>query len=173
MLDVLDFAVDQWIKTDGGVPAFFQKTIIIVVLLGWNPITVDRIVAKKVPSEAEIKSMPVAINNRRMLAVTRSQEKGWTTFSEQVCKNSFMKEHLRVDQKNICPVCNKPLSRSFVIHHVDYDHTCSFHETGLESRGVPDCERCYSFRREWFDECVSRLRAVHNGCNYIIDQIGK
>lgn len=183
---VVDTCIEEWMYQDGVFPedesgqenysAFFDKTSFAVIFLDWPQIVADRIVVTKVPTEDEIANMPVAINSRRVLATKYGPDDAWKTFSERICKNDFVKQHLCTSQNGICPVCHSELGDKYVVHHIDYDHKCQFFSSGLEwrmpkTRVQPNCELCYKEHREWFDECTSRLRAVHSNCNYFIDRI--
>ena len=77
-------------------------------------------------------------------------------------------------QSGTCPACGMPLGARPVVHHVDYDHECRLELAGQEwrlagTRDVPDCERCHKDHPDWFEECLSRLAALHRGCNYLVD----
>lgn len=183
---VIDSSIEAWMRQDGVFPedesepenfsAFFDKTSFAVILLDWPYIVADRIVVSKVPTQEEIDDMPVTINSRRVLATKYESDDSWKTFSERICKNDFVKQYLNTSQNGICPVCHGELGEKYVVHHIDYDHKCKFFNSGLEwrmpkTRVQPNCELCYKKHREWFDECTSRLKAVHNNCNYFVDRI--
>ena len=171
---ILDACIDIWMGNSNDISAFAQTTSIVALFCSWNPVVADRIVIRRRPQESEVEALPAAINSHRFMSVRYSADIAWKTFAERICKNEYIKHFLSDMQDNICPVCGKKLENHIVIHHVDYDHRCEFYNSGLKwnitgTRVQPDCERCCILHREWFDECISRLRAVHNSCNYLID----
>ena len=100
----------------------------------------------------------------------------WKAFAERICVNDFVKAALAECQGGICPVCEAPLGRNALVHHVDYDHECSRIEVGgnreaAGALGRPDCKRCSVEAHELFRGCLSRLRAVHRDCNYLIEGV--
>lgn len=165
-----------WEDNEGGWTEFVDRTSAVVVLLNWDVPVVDRIIVKKAPDRVDVDSIPVAVNNRRILENTYTNDVSWKVYSETICKNDFVKSYLQKVQNNLCSVCKKEIDDSAVIHHVDYDHKCAFCNSGLEwriprKRVQPNCEQCFHDHREWFEQCVSRLKLVHSNCNYIIDHL--
>ena len=128
---LVDCAYSAWTEQEGNEGSFINKTAAFVILLNWEVPVVDRIVIQKVPEQVNIDNLPVAVNNRRILANTYSYDDSWKVFSERICKNDFVKSYLRKVQNNLCSVCKKEIDDSEVIHHVDYDHKCAFYNSGV------------------------------------------
>lgn len=174
--EVLQNCLDIWIKKDKSASAFYDKTSVIVALLGWEIVAVDRIIVRKIPTENEIKKLPIPINNRRVLSSVYSSDESWKIFSERICKNEFVKMYLEGFQDKKCAICHKDLNKYSILHHTDYDHKCALYNSGLNwrlpgTRVQPNCELCYNVNKDWFDECVSRLKIVHNSCNHTIEDL--
>ena len=169
-----DACIDVWLGNSIDISTFAETTSAVILLRSWNPVIADRIVVRRRPKKDELENLPVAINSHRVIAARHSTDTSWKIFAERICKNSYVKKFLNDRQKNICPVCGKAIRSHVVVHHVDYDYYCKFCNSGndwrvLGTRVQPDCERCHKLHCEWFLECMSRLRAVHNSCNYLID----
>lgn len=103
----------------------------------------------------------------------------WERFAVEVCKNEFMRRFLFLRRRGICSCCCHPLAGDVVVHHVDYDHVCTFGGRKGISRSDynvtgwvtgPDCEACLVASRTRFLACANRLRAVHEECNRLISQ---
>ena len=174
--ELLNLAFDLWEEQEKGWEEFINKTSVVVVLLNWESPVIDRIVIDRLPSKDEINRLPLAISTRHTLAAKYSSNDGWEIYTNRICQNSFMKEHLKAVQNSICPVCNCRLEKNAVIHHVDYDHSCTFCNSGLEwrkpkMRVQPNCELCFNDHREWFDICASYLQLLHNHCHFYIDRL--
>lgn len=102
----------------------------------------------------------------------------WEAFAVEVTKNAFMRFYLYGRGRRRCALCLHPFGGDTVIHHVDYDHVCSFgrrlmQPTPREDRpdivvDVPDCEACFLESRERFFSCADRLRLVHSDCNRLL-----
>lgn len=103
----------------------------------------------------------------------------WLCFSSKCISNPFVVQHLREKQKGLCPVCNRFLDGKIVIHHIDYERTCSMAKCkkdlipipnptdkrpGREDH-VPDCEKCSLINGESFEKCMDRLALVHQSCH--------
>jgi hypothetical protein len=99
----------------------------------------------------------------------------WRNFARRITRNLFAKAHLFNREGGQCALCSRPLGEVFVIHHIDYDHTCSFNKTLRidastpkrpgKLRTVPDCEACKVECEARFRSCLSRVTVVHKGCN--------
>lgn len=98
----------------------------------------------------------------------------WLNFAKRITRNPFVKEHLSL-RVNRCAYCSWPLNAASVIHHVDYDLTCSYSKTVRYSHPtvkrpnrsdkVPDCGSCKLIQEEAFLSCMGRLVLVHKLCN--------
>lgn len=174
--DIMLTAFGLWEEQEGGWENFVDRTATAVLMLNWEFAVVDRVIIEKVPVKKDIDKLPVAINNRRILANRYSSVDSWKTYTERICKNSFIKMVLHNRQNGLCAVCQSKLNDKAVIHHIDYDHKCTFQDSGLDwkvpkTRVQPNCELCFQTHREWCDDCISRLFLVHNNCNYFIDHM--
>lgn len=98
----------------------------------------------------------------------------WLNFARRVTRNPFVKAHLSL-RGNKCAHCSWPLNMASVVHHVDYDHACSYpgtvrfsHPTAKRpnrSDKVPDCGNCKLVQEGAFLSCMGRLVLVHKLCN--------
>jgi hypothetical protein len=99
----------------------------------------------------------------------------WRNFARRITRNPFAKSHLFDREAGKCALCKRPVGGAFVIHHLDYDHICSFGKTQRvdastsrrpdKLRTVPDCEACKFECETRFLSCASRLTIVHRVCN--------
>ncbi|MBR3316491.1 MAG: hypothetical protein IKG21_01535 [Atopobiaceae bacterium] len=159
--------VDIWIYDElGGDSASFEATTAAVVLLGdWEVVRADRIlVRRRLLDDEEI--LPSSINTFATMGAKYHRSKEWLLFSRRICASEYVKGALIDRQQGVCAICGNPLGGHAVVHHVDYDHTCS--NSGAEGT-VPNCEQCCKTHPHRFEDCVSRLRAVHPSCNYLIE----
>lgn len=105
----------------------------------------------------------------------------WKLFARNITKNPFVKNMVIKRASNECSWCNRPTRGEFMLHHLDYDHTCQY---GIEKRiprptekrpnkqvTIPDCESCYQERLDFFNECLKRLTPVHGKCNAEIEAL--
>lgn len=102
----------------------------------------------------------------------------WMNFAQRITKNPFVKEFLIARDGKQCSWCGKYLYNNAVVHHVSYDHVCSYNKckeiaTPIpgkpnKMRIVPDCENCKRDNGERFMTCMSKLALVHSGCNWKI-----
>lgn len=152
----------------------FQEANSFVVLLGtWDPVRIDRIVIRQRPA-TDVEQLPVPVNGRRVMGTRHEGRTEWRAFADRICQNEHVKAELAARQGGKCAICGHELGSRAVIHHVDYDHECGLALTGNEwrvpgTRVRPDCELCHAEHGELFEECISRLRAVHSDCNYLIE----
>lgn len=158
---------------DGNLDRLREETALVVLLGGWDPVRADRIVVRKRP-DSEVLSRCVPVNSRATIANRRGNSLEWRAFGEHIAKNGHVLATLIERQEGVCPVCGGELGEGAVVHHVDYDHECGLALMGTRwtkpgTRVQPDCERCHVECPELFEECVSRLRAVHRSCNFLIE----
>lgn len=170
--ECVDILIYEQEGPDGDYDAFIAKTAAVVLFSEWEPIVALRVVVRKRPSGDE--HLPVALNSRKVMQRKHGGSTAWNAFSSGVCKNEYMKRELVHRQEKKCPACDEVIARRAVVHHVDYDHECGLALAGGKwlrrgSHTVPDCGTCYLERPDLFEECASRLRAVHVGCNYLLD----
>lgn len=107
----------------------------------------------------------------------------WKNFAQRITKNSFVREFLLERDGDRCSWCRGKFLRSKVIHHLSYEHFCSYnHQISIPSptsvnpfrkRLVPDCKSCKADNNERFLACTSRLALVHYFCNKRIAEIPK
>ena len=114
------------------------------------------------------------INGRSVMATRHEDSVEWRAFADRICQNEHVRLELCGRQGGKCAVCGMELGKRMVVHHVDYDHECDFSRQEVEwtrpgIRVHPDCERCHTERPSLFEDCLSRLRAVHGDCNYLIE----
>lgn len=101
----------------------------------------------------------------------------WSNFARRICKNPYVKNYHRKKSNNVCSWCKRKFEK-FVLHHIDYEHLCITDTTikvsaPTEKRPnktarIPDCETCHKTNPKAFNECMKRITAVHNHCNYMI-----
>ncbi len=175
--DLLTMCLDIWVYSDdfcgGDFDQFCKKTSLVVLMGNWDPICVDRIVIRRRPRK-DFDTLPVPINGKKNMQRRHGGSVEWRAFSDRICQNEHVQEHLAGIQDGICPICGGRLGKHIVIHHVDYDHECAFalsddNWTLPGKRVQPDCKRCHMEHPEMFEDCLSRLRAVHRDCNYLIE----
>ncbi len=104
----------------------------------------------------------------------------WKNFALRITKNPFVKEFLLQKDGNSCQWCNKPMNDNIIIHHISYEHSCTFGKVieinrATEKRPnkvavVPDCKLCKEGNEDRFNTCISKLALVHSGCNWIISK---
>jgi hypothetical protein len=104
-----------------------------------------------------------------------SDKSAWRNFAQRITRHPDVQRYLQTREAGLCTHCKQPLHGKFQIHHIDYDHHCSFGVTKKIAaptpkrpnrvRSIPDCQACSLQRKELFDECMSRLTVVHAGCN--------
>lgn len=109
---------------------------------------------------------------------------GWTLFARRIQKHPFVKAYLlRRDFNDGCGWCRTAFASpaNVQIHHVDYDHACTFLQVTEISTPTPkrptrryrgpDCQTCSNQHRDKFDACMSRLRLTHMMCNAHIEEV--
>jgi len=109
------------------------------------------------------------------------EENSWKNFASRITKNPFVKEYLLERDGCNCQWCNKELGLNFVIHHISYDHSCTFDKMIILKRPtekrpnkeskVPDCKLCMEEDKNRFNECMTKLVLVHSPCNWVISKI--
>ncbi len=174
--ELLNCAFDVWVEKEQSWENFIDRTAVVAIMLNWEVPVVDRIVVNKIPTDEEIRGLPVALNTRITISKNYLESIAWKAFSEKICRNEFVKEYLNYKQNKICAVCKHRMSNNTVIHHIDYDWNCLFCNSELEwripnTRTQPNCELCFNVHREWFDACISRLKLLHDSCHYYIDHL--
>jgi len=91
---------------------------------------------------------------------------GWTQFTDEICSSAAIKRALHVSQDGCCADCgNAVVSRSLddsVIHHLSYDHRCTF---GGNATQHPDCKDCIAQAPQKAAACLRLLRLVHIDCH--------
>lgn len=157
----------------GDLDKFRDETALVVLLGGWDPVRADRVVVRGRPREGA-EDLCVAVNSKAVVMGRHGNSLEWRAFGEHIAKNGHVLATLVERQEGVCSVCGGELGEEAVVHHVDYDHECGLALMGTRwtkpgTRVQPDCERCHVECPELFEECVSRLRAVHRSCNYLIE----
>lgn len=177
LLALLNECLDIWTDEDdfcgGDYDRFCEETSFVVLLGAWDPVRADRIVVRRRPS-ADYDNLPVPVNGRRVMATRHEGRVEWRAFADRICQSEHVKGVLGERQGGVCAICGLELGKRVVVHHVDYDHECDLTHLGQGwtrpgTRVQPDCERCHKEHPELFDDCLSRLRAVHSECNYLIE----
>lgn len=104
----------------------------------------------------------------------------WLRFGRRCQKNPYMRKKIRERDCNRCRWCFGLIKehQEPVLHHVDYDHACSFNRnistlspTAKRPNRVfngPDCQKCEIENPEGFNACIDRLVLVHSYCNFEI-----
>ncbi len=174
--DIMEACIDYWIEEENykGFAEFAGATSVVALLKCWDVVVVDRIVVRKRLAKGELAQLPVTINSKRVMSTQHQGCLAWKTFSERICNNNFVKDLLTERQNYICPVCGDPLGKNIVVHHIDYDHECEFCNSGWEwriprTKVQPDCQRCHFEHPDWCANCMTRLRAVHSDCNFLVE----
>jgi len=104
----------------------------------------------------------------------------WRNFAQRITKNPFVKEFLLQRDGHTCAWCNNELKENFQVHHICYQHSCSYGariklsyptKNRLDKiRTVPDCENCKKENESRFMTCMNKLVLVHGLCNKEIAQ---
>ncbi len=104
----------------------------------------------------------------------------WRNFAQRITKNPFVKTFLLAQDENTCAWCDRLLKESKVIHHIDYNHYCSYDvvirisaptaNNPCKTRVVPDCESCRADNNDRFMACMAKLVLVHVSCNKKISE---
>lgn len=112
-----------------------------------------------------------AVAREKYLNVVES----WKNFAERITKNPFTKIFLLKRDGMKCAWCQKSLYRQSVIHHITYEHCCTYSKIirvasptenrPNKTRLVPDCENCKRDNKNAFQACMNKLVLVHNICN--------
>ena len=105
----------------------------------------------------------------------------WKNFAQRITKNSYVKYFLRERDGNCCSWCHGKLIKRPIVHHIDYNHCCSFNivisvptptlNDPYKTRIVPDCKSCKEQNKDRFMICMEKLALVHNICNKRIADI--
>jgi hypothetical protein len=108
-------------------------------------------------------------------------KEAWRNFARRITHHPDVQEYLHTREAGLCTHCKQPLHGKTQIHHIDYDHYCSFGimktiatptpKRPNRIRSIPDCKACSLQRRELFDKCMGRLTVVHAGCNAKISRM--
>jgi hypothetical protein len=99
----------------------------------------------------------------------------WKNFAQRISKNPHVKSFLLERDGNACAWCKGRFITSKVVHHLTYEHCCSYNRTitilsptsvdSLKKRLVPDCKSCKVENNERFLSCMNKLVLVHSFCN--------
>lgn len=105
----------------------------------------------------------------------------WRNFAQRITHHLGVSRYLQAREAGLCSFCKQQLHETVHIHHIDYDHSCSFGVTKTirtptakrpnRVRPIPDCKACSVQRRDLFDGCMAKLTVVHAGCNARIFQL--
>lgn len=126
-----------------------------------------------------------AQNKKGIIAAKYSFSENWILFADRICKNYFFRKQVDHKQASICPVCQELLSGEGYLHHIDYDHICQLGEniqvpTGKISRtgkprikNMPNCEKCFSENKAFFNSCMERFALVHVSCHGMLHNESK
>ncbi|GAA4326093.1 hypothetical protein [Flaviaesturariibacter amylovorans] len=103
----------------------------------------------------------------------------WKLFARRITHNPYVKAYLNKRDGGICSYCQQPTGDSPLIHHISYDHCCTYGiEIGIPKatekrpnriRKTPDCESCHLDNSDRFETCMGKLRLVHSICNKLIE----
>lgn len=99
----------------------------------------------------------------------------WKNFAQRITKNPFTKIFLLDRDGKKCAWCKKALYEQSIIHHITYEHCCTFSKViriasptenqPNKTRLVPDCQNCKKGNTDTFLACMNKLVLVHNICN--------
>jgi len=127
----------------------------------------------------KVKRNPELVPKNRAENFAEYRSEAWMLFARRMQKNPYMQSFVTQRDSNKCQWCGKRCLKPGQLHHVDYEHVCSFGKTiGISrptekrpnaTRIVPDCESCSKFNPEWFAGCAARVVLVHGICNAAID----
>jgi hypothetical protein len=105
----------------------------------------------------------------------RNDIESWKNFAQRITKNPFTKTYLFERDGEKCAWCQKPLYGQSIIHHVTYEHCCTYpkvirvasptENNPFKTRVVPDCKSCKENNSDRFMACMSKVVLVHNICN--------
>jgi hypothetical protein len=104
----------------------------------------------------------------------------WLKYARRIKKNPYVQASLALRDKDECAWCGGKITDGGDVHHISYDHACSFAGTIVvrlqtvqrhaRKREVPDCERCRASDQVRFDACMNKLVLVHKLCNLEISK---
>ena len=99
----------------------------------------------------------------------------WLKFARRIKKNPYVQTSLALRDEDECAWCGEKIADGGDVHHISYDHACSFAGTIVvrlqtvqrhaRKREVPDCERCRASDQVRFDACLGKLVLVHKLCS--------
>lgn len=108
------------------------------------------------------------------------ERQSWLNFSSRITKNLFMLDFLVKRDGIKCSWCGNVMKAKPTIHHISYDHFCSYDKIVKVKRPtekrpdrqskVPDCQSCYKTDKQRFLLCAEKLALVHRMCNVKIDE---
>lgn len=120
------------------------------------------------------KIVPVLSQRQAKENITVDVEQ-WKNFAQRITKNPFVKSFLLKRDGNRCGWCKGQFLKQPVIHHINYDHHCSYNvliqipaptlNNPFKTRFVPDCKNCKIGNNDRFMTCMNKLVLVHNFCN--------
>jgi len=90
----------------------------------------------------------------------------WDNFARACIEQEFVEQSLRRRQGGVCPICQEPIGKYWQIHHVDYLRRC-WHS------GVADCKSCSIDAAVEFEQCLIRLRLLHERCHMRVHHIDR
>lgn len=104
----------------------------------------------------------------------------WRNFAQRITKSPFVKAFLLERDGHECSWCKRVLGENKVVHHISYEHVCTFDRTiqidtptfkrSSRQRNVPDCESCKKDNNDRFISCMNKLALVHGYCNKLISE---
>ncbi|ACV21354.1 Uncharacterised protein [Slackia heliotrinireducens] len=151
-MDLLREAAAEWaisLKDE----LFFNHTVCLVLHLDEDRPHVHRLVVPKFCASKSSIAMPT--NSPDYARTKHDDSHAWQLFARGIPKNEYVKQWLIKRDNNKCACCGKPLRKSAVVNHIDYDHECEFdgmqllHRPGIPDT-IPDCELCHEEQPELF-----------------------
>ena len=99
----------------------------------------------------------------------------WLNYASRITKNEFVIKYLLDRDGKLCSWCHKNMINRPVIHHITYEHKCTFNKIIHFDRPTdkrpnrtsktPDCETCKNDNFSRFKSCLDKLVLVHGFCN--------
>ena len=110
-------------------------------------------------------------NKKEALKGKYQDSNAWRHFTDRICASTEIKRALHERQAGCCAFCNVVIvSRSLAgctVHHVSYDHRCTFSGNAAPS---PDCGVCLRVAPRKAETCLTHVRLLHTACHDTLHQ---
>ena len=95
------------------------------------------------------------------------RDKSWSFFVKKLPQSEEIRESLLIQQRQICPVCKKNLSKSVTVHHISYNHRCNFFKEAV-NYSKDACKVCKIEAPDLFSLCLEKVLLIHKKCHKLI-----